>query len=405
MIQFNCASCGKAFTVPDEAAGRTGKCNKCGHKNQVPAAAPPAKAAAKISTNAPAKVAPAIKKAVTSARPVVQPPEPRYSQSAPPIPAAQTVPQSVVPQTIVVVQQEKKRGNSLAIASVIVAVLAFAFCWIPLLGILSIPVGLIALLLGGFGLLISLFRRGAGIGFSIAGVLLSVLSIVVAFTITTAVTKSVAEVGRIVDNQSALRNATNQQVIQPMATPAVVPNEPAEDANVEPTALTEAKGEPATPHKPAEPEWANAQYPVQQGDVRVSLNGVKVDFATVKSFRGTSNSENKLLLIPLTIDNLSDAKKLDFRGFSGDDFSLGDSKAHQEDNFGNRYRQITFGIATPIEGQAKSESIYPSKSVNDLLVFEVPVEKIEYLHLELPATAFGGKGKLRFEISRSAIAW
>ena len=146
MIQFNCASCGKAFTVPDEAAGRTGKCNKCGHKDQVPAAASPAKAAAKISTNAPAKVAPAIKKAVTvpTSRTTTRA---ENSQSAPPIPAAQTVPQSVVPQTIVVVQQEKKRGNSLAIASVIVAVLAFAFCWIPLLGILSIPVGLIALLL------------------------------------------------------------------------------------------------------------------------------------------------------------------------------------------------------------------------------------------------------------------
>lgn len=36
MIQFACAACGKGFTVPDEAAGKTGKCNNCGERNKVP---------------------------------------------------------------------------------------------------------------------------------------------------------------------------------------------------------------------------------------------------------------------------------------------------------------------------------------------------------------------------------
>jgi hypothetical protein len=39
MIEFACAVCGKAFTVPDEAAGRVGKCSNCGERNRVPGGA------------------------------------------------------------------------------------------------------------------------------------------------------------------------------------------------------------------------------------------------------------------------------------------------------------------------------------------------------------------------------
>jgi hypothetical protein len=36
MIQFDCPSCGKQISAPDEAVGKTGKCPKCGQRSQVP---------------------------------------------------------------------------------------------------------------------------------------------------------------------------------------------------------------------------------------------------------------------------------------------------------------------------------------------------------------------------------
>jgi hypothetical protein len=38
-----------------------------------------------------------------------------------------------------------------------------------------------------------------------------------------------------------------------------------------------------------------------------------------------------------------------------------------------------------------------------VVVFEGPVARAEYLRPELPASAFGGTGKLRFQIPKSMI--
>lgn len=44
------------------------------------------------------------------------------------------------------------------------------------------------------------------------------------------------------------------------------------------------------------------------------------------------------------------------------------------------------------------------KSVSDVLVFETPIDTVEYLRLELPAQNFGGTGMLRLEIPKQMIA-
>jgi ubiquitin-protein ligase/DNA-directed RNA polymerase subunit RPC12/RpoP len=53
MITFQCGGCGRAFSVPDEFAGRKAKCKTCGNQVVVPhpdaAVAPPPPAAPKLS--------------------------------------------------------------------------------------------------------------------------------------------------------------------------------------------------------------------------------------------------------------------------------------------------------------------------------------------------------------------
>ena len=40
MIEFACKHCGKRLVIPDESAGKKGKCPQCGTLVQVPRAAP-----------------------------------------------------------------------------------------------------------------------------------------------------------------------------------------------------------------------------------------------------------------------------------------------------------------------------------------------------------------------------
>lgn len=73
-----------------------------------------------------------------------------------------------------------RRGSSLGIASLILGVVAFAICWIPLLGMLGIPLSGLGLLLGIVGTIVAVVRRGSGIGFPIAGALTRIFHQVVA---------------------------------------------------------------------------------------------------------------------------------------------------------------------------------------------------------------------------------
>lgn len=69
------------------------------------------------------------------------------------------------------------------------------------------------------------------------------------------------------------------------------------------------------------------------------------------------------------------------------------------DNFGNSYKRIHFGIGTRVvDAVERSESLYPGKSLKDVVVFELPIDTAQYLNLELPAINFGGEGMIRFRI-------
>ena len=73
------------------------------------------------------------------------------------------------------------------------------------------------------------------------------------------------------------------------------------------------------------------------------------------------------------------------------------------DNFGNSYARWSFSYGSGPVGRIESGSIYPGKAVTDIVVFEVPVNKVEYLDLELPAKNGGGDGMFRIRIPASMI--
>jgi hypothetical protein len=165
------------------------------------------------------------------------------------------------------------------------------------------------------------------------------------------------------------------------------------------TSATAGVDEEATgSDSPSAVEWTDAKEPVQRGSAQVRVTRVVVDKVRVKAIvGGEGESKEKLCQISLRITNTDAGRKIDYQGWQGNSFM---SDARLTDNAGNRYKRVNFEAADEIIGQVKSESIYPGKSVDELLVFEPPIHAAKALKLELPASNLGETGEIRFSIAR-----
>ena len=164
------------------------------------------------------------------------------------------------------------------------------------------------------------------------------------------------------------------------------------------------------PRTTREPEWADAgKGAIRQGDLQVQISKISIGRVPLETRTGwlwvqDSWSQDNLLMIQLELLNTSPTRKLEYRPWSGKDISFERDYATLRDNLGNSYKRIGFGLRSlPVGAVEQSESIYPKKSVTDVLVFELPVDTAEYLRLELPAKNFGGTGMLRLQIPKAMI--
>ena len=55
------------------------------------------------------------------------------------------------------------------------------------------------------------------------------------------------------------------------------------------------------------------------------------------------------------------------------------------------------------EGRVLSDSIYPGKSLSEVLLFEPPLENIQHLDVEMPAGNVGSEGLFRVRIPAAMI--
>jgi hypothetical protein len=149
--------------------------------------------------------------------------------------------------------------------------------------------------------------------------------------------------------------------------------------------------------------------------VRVAIKALHVvDIINVQQFGEMRFYTEKDIVIAVGIGNLSQNRKIDYRGW-GKIHSLLQDTATLTDNFGNEYKFRSFPVTTKpfhnfggelgLVPQVESSSIHPGVMLVDLLVFEEPLENIDYLRLQLAASNFQGDGHLRFQIPRSMIRW
>ena len=73
------------------------------------------------------------------------------------------------------------------------------------------------------------------------------------------------------------------------------------------------------------------------------------------------------------------------------------------DNKGQAYAQVTLDAGVKPARRSGDLHISPDDQVTEVLIFSPPLEEVDYLHLELPASAFGLAGNFRFLIPKSMI--
>ena len=110
-----------------------------------------------------------------------------------------------------------------------------------------------------------------------------------------------------------------------------------------------------------------------------------------------------MLSVTVEITNLSQTKKLEYRTWAGADVAFDRDYGSLVDNFANSYKRMSFGMHEPVARNERA-SIYPAKSLTDVLVFEPPVSQVQYLRLELPGDNFGGSGMIRIQIPAAMLS-
>jgi hypothetical protein len=165
-----------------------------------------------------------------------------------------------------------------------------------------------------------------------------------------------------------------------------------------PTKAPEASA-PEVPATPAAP-LDGTQGAVVFGDVHVWMMSTAEAKVSYQDLTGNQVSAEPLCQIGVRIHNTSKTKKLDYRGWCGAGVLLGAS-ARLVDEFGNSYRAMNFGLGSQVQGQILEAAIYPEKWVDDLLVFELPVQRATKLTLTLPGENVGGTGVVQIQLPRN----
>jgi DNA-directed RNA polymerase subunit RPC12/RpoP len=359
MIEFQCPECTKKIRVKPEFAGRTGKCPACSTRIVVPTLSKPTEV---FSDPVPPSSWPQPKlpaEIVVPSEyvaPVVYPPQPQLST-----------------QTNVQVNIQNSRGtNSLGISSLVLGILSFFVCWVPLIGFSLSGLGL---LLGLIGIAMSVFRKGTGIGYSIAGTATNGIALVIGIVFMTMFAGAMASVDKTMKQIEVERN---KQV--------------------------ERKPANLTPDNPTI-VWHPSSQPLTIGEVTLQITELSIGKVPLKHAIRDQDSESKeeLLAIRIRVTNNSKTKKLDYRGWMADFASIAGITAKLTDENDNNYRMVNFSSAVTVKGAKPTESIYPEKFHDDAIVFELPVDGAQKLSLTLSGKGCGQDGEYRFEIPQSQV--
>ena len=283
-----------------------------------------------------------------------------------PTPIASPAVQIAQGRPVVKVVQPKARGTSgFGVAALVLGIVACLTCWIPLLSILSIPISALGLLFACLGFVVSLLGRRSSIGMPFAGGIVCGVAIFVA---------------------GATSGVVNRAF------------ELVEEAE-------RASQGGAGPAKPG-PVIQLGQKHAWDGRA-LTVVSARVGKVAYKSFMSQDmETDEEYFVVELEASNTTTNEKFKYYTFRDretsfladrEEISLTDSK-------GNVYDSVSVGSKNqPTGAVSYLESLYPGKSVRDILVFEAPIKGNGPYRLALPLSKFDGEGFATWEIPESAL--
>jgi hypothetical protein len=151
-------------------------------------------------------------------------------------------------------------------------------------------------------------------------------------------------------------------------------------------------------------DWVDASKDAAlHGDAQVRVTSVTIGPVEMDMENGdVEKSATDNLIVRLVIKNTSpDGKEIDYKGWRTKS-KLDRDAATLRDNGLFTYPPAI--LNRPVKGQVRStQPIKPGESLEDVLVYHAPRNNPNDLRLELPATAFGGIGTIKFRIPSSMI--
>ncbi|GAB3523301.1 DUF4352 domain-containing protein [Arthrobacter monumenti] len=191
-------------------------------------------------------------------------------------------------------QPAAPRGNGVGVAALVVGIVAIVVALIPLLGMVSFFLGPVAVILGVIGLFLKNRKKGT----AITGVILGVLSVIVAAIWTAALGAGVEAMDKSLNAEQAVEAPANEGT-------------PADEAS----AGKDAAGDEAAAEKEAEPAFPGAQ---ESDVVGKAGDELKLGDVTVTSPALTEGANPELagptLCSTVSLTNTSD-ETIDFNGF------------------------------------------------------------------------------------------
>lgn len=187
---------------------------------------------------------------------------------------------------------------------------------------------------------------------------------------------------------------------KPLTNLATAARETAKNAKTD-DEIWSTKKETPLPQAGSQIQWLVAGRDTwKAGEATVQI--VKAEVKRPTLYRLTSKpagrTKEEFLVVTLQIANSSETLKLDYPGWS--DRGL---RPKLRDDLGNDYAAATFSTGYTVEGQPAVRSVYPGKSVTDVLVFPPPVGRAKYLQLELPGGGMKVSGTGYFHIPMTML--
>jgi hypothetical protein len=159
-------------------------------------------------------------------------------------------------------------------------------------------------------------------------------------------------------------------------------------------------------HEPVkETDWVDASASaVKLNDLRLQIVAARIGGVEMEDEGKRTMSHDRCLVIRLRVGYAGVVfQSLPYESWADSADSPSKHQPTLVDNRNESYSQKTFPAGLKIVGRGGRNLLTPGRMIEEVLVFDAPTPKIEYLRLTLPASAFGATGEFRLQILKKML--